>query len=77
MTSTVSVLESAPDRGQGQARDMPVHWALEEVDQLDDVHLSSLLGPGDHDQLAILSKGEQGGDEPTQQRTLASALRQR
>ncbi|MDI1296106.1 MAG: glutathione S-transferase family protein, partial [bacterium] len=29
MTITITVFESAPDRGRGLARDMPVRWALD------------------------------------------------
>jgi glutathione S-transferase len=31
MTITITAFESSPDRGEGQARDMRVRWALEEV----------------------------------------------
>jgi glutathione S-transferase len=31
MTITITAFESSPDEGQGQARDMRVRWALEEV----------------------------------------------
>lgn len=31
MTPILSVFADSPDRGQGQARDMPVRWAFEEV----------------------------------------------
>ena len=33
MTPTITAFERSPDRGQGQARDMRVRWALEEVEQ--------------------------------------------
>jgi len=33
MTPTITAFESSPDEGQGQARDMRVRWALEEVGQ--------------------------------------------
>ncbi len=33
MTPTITVFESSPDEGRGQARDMRVRWALEEVGQ--------------------------------------------
>ena len=39
MTPTITVFERSPDRGQGQARDMRVRWALEEVGQPYDVRL--------------------------------------
>ena len=41
MIPTITVFEQSPDRGQGLARDMPVRWALEEVDQPYDVRLVS------------------------------------
>jgi len=33
MIPTITAFERSPDRGKGQARDMRVRWALEEVDQ--------------------------------------------
>src|SRR5690349_22766122 len=33
MTITITAFETSPDRGEGQARDMRVRWALEEVGQ--------------------------------------------
>jgi glutathione S-transferase len=41
MTPTITVFERSPDRGKGQARDMRVRWALEEVGQPYDVRLVS------------------------------------
>ena len=41
MTPTITAFERSPDRGQGQARDMRVRWALEEVGQPYDVRLVS------------------------------------
>jgi glutathione S-transferase len=41
MTPTITAFESSPDEGQGQARDMRVRWALEEVGQPYDVRLLS------------------------------------
>jgi glutathione S-transferase len=38
---TIRAFESSPDRGRGLARDFPVRWALEEVQQPYDVHLVS------------------------------------
>jgi glutathione S-transferase len=38
---TITAFELSPDRGQGQARDTRVRWALEEVGQPYDVHLMS------------------------------------
>ena len=41
MTPTITAFEQSPDRGKGQARDMRVRWALEEVGQPYDVRLVS------------------------------------
>ena len=41
MTPTITAFERSPDRGAGQARDMRVRWALEEVGQPYDVRLLS------------------------------------
>ena len=41
MTPTITAFESAPDRGRGLARDVPVRWAFEEVGQPYDVRLVS------------------------------------
>ena len=41
MTPTITAFERSPDRGTGQARDMRVRWALEEVGQPYDVRLVS------------------------------------
>ena len=41
MTPTITAFERSPDGGQGQARDMRVRWALEEVGQPYDVRLVS------------------------------------
>ena len=41
MTPTITAFERSPDRGKGQARDMRVRWALEEVDQPYHVRLVS------------------------------------
>ncbi|MFD2053920.1 glutathione S-transferase family protein [Mesorhizobium calcicola] len=41
MIPTITVFERSPDRGMGQARDMRVRWALEEVGQAYDVRLVS------------------------------------
>lgn len=40
-TPTITAFERSPDRGRGQARDMRVRWALEEVGQPYDVRLVS------------------------------------
>lgn len=39
MTATITAFENSPDQGQGQARDMRVRWAFEEVGQPYDVRL--------------------------------------
>ena len=41
MIPTITAFESSPDGGKGQARDMRVRWALEEVGQSYDVRLVS------------------------------------
>ncbi|HLL02501.1 MAG TPA: glutathione S-transferase family protein [Myxococcaceae bacterium] len=41
MTITITAFEESPDEGQGQARDMRVRWALEEVGQPYGVRLVS------------------------------------
>jgi glutathione S-transferase len=41
MTPTITAFARSPDRGKGQARDMRVRWALEEVGQPYDVRLVS------------------------------------
>jgi glutathione S-transferase len=41
LTPTITAFERSPDRGRGQARDMRVRWALEEVGQPYDVRLVS------------------------------------
>ena len=41
MIPTITAFERSPDRGNGQARDMRVRWALEEVGQPYDVRLVS------------------------------------
>lgn len=41
MTPTITAFANSPDRGQGQARDMRVRWALEELGQPYDVRLVS------------------------------------
>lgn len=41
MTPTITAFRDSPDQGQGQARDMRVRWALEEVHQPYDVRLVS------------------------------------
>lgn len=41
MIPTITAFEASPDRGKGQARDMRVRWALEEVGQPYEVRLVS------------------------------------
>ena len=41
MSPTITAFATSPDRGEGQARDMRVRWALEEVGQPYDVRLLS------------------------------------
>ena len=41
MIPTITAFEQSPDKGEGQARDMRVRWALEEVSQPYDVRLVS------------------------------------
>jgi len=41
MTPTITAFATSPDRGKGQARDMRLRWALEEVGQPYDVRLVS------------------------------------
>ena len=41
MTPTITAFDRSPDRGKGQARDMRVRWALEEVGQPYDVRIVS------------------------------------
>jgi len=41
MIPTITAFEASPDQGMGLARDMRVHWALEEVGQPYDVRLVS------------------------------------
>jgi len=41
MIPTITAFEQSPDRGKGQARDMRVRWALEEVGQPYEVRLVS------------------------------------
>jgi glutathione S-transferase len=42
MKPTITAFKGWPDNGEGQARDMRVRWALEEVGQLYDVRLVSM-----------------------------------
>ena len=42
MIPTITAFENSPDKGEGQARDMRVRWALEELGQPYDVRLVSM-----------------------------------
>src|SRR3954464_12257747 len=52
MTITITAFESSPDGGQGQARDMRVRWALEEVGQPYEVRLVSFKAMKEPEHLA-------------------------
>ena len=58
MVPTITAFERSPDRGQGQARDMRVRWALEEVDQPYDVRLLSFAEMKQPAHLAIHPFGQ-------------------
>jgi glutathione S-transferase len=58
MTVTISAFESSPDRGQGQARDMRVRWALEEVGQPYEVRLVSFKEMKQPEYLALQPFGQ-------------------
>ena len=58
MTPTVTAFENSPDHGHGQARDMRVRWALEEVGQPYDVRLVSFERMKEPAHLAIHPFGQ-------------------
>ncbi|RUW84461.1 glutathione S-transferase family protein [Mesorhizobium sp. M1E.F.Ca.ET.063.01.1.1] len=58
MTPTITAFERSPDGGRGQARDMRVRWALEEVGQPYDVRLLSLSAMKQPAHLAINPFGQ-------------------
>lgn len=58
MTITITAFERSPDRGQGQARDMRVRWALEEVGQPYDVRLVSFKAMKEPAHLALQPFGQ-------------------
>ena len=58
MRPTITAFESSPDRGRGQARDMRVRWALEEVGQPYDVRLVSFAAMKQPAHLALLPFGQ-------------------
>nr|QDP21659.1 glutathione S-transferase family protein [Bradyrhizobium cosmicum] len=55
---TITAFESSPDRGRGQARDMRLRWALEEVGQPYDVRLVSFAAMKQPTHLALHPFGQ-------------------
>ena len=58
MKPTITAFENSPDRGEGQARDMRVRWALEEVGQPYDVRLVSFAAMKEPAHLALQPFGQ-------------------
>jgi glutathione S-transferase len=58
MIPTITAFESSPDRGRGQARDMRVRWALEEVGQPYYVRLVSFSAMKEPAHLALHPFGQ-------------------
>ncbi|MFC6445637.1 glutathione S-transferase family protein [Shinella zoogloeoides] len=58
MTITITAFESSPDRGRGQARDMRVRWALEEVGQPYEVRLLSFAAMKEPAHIALQPFGQ-------------------
>ena len=58
MLPTITAFESSPDRGKGQARDMRVRWALEEVGRPYGVRLVSFAAMKDPAHLALHPFGQ-------------------
>ncbi|MDF0492450.1 glutathione S-transferase family protein [Bradyrhizobium yuanmingense] len=58
MMPTITAFENSPDRGKGQARDMRVRWALEEVGQPYDVRLLSFAAMKQPAHLALHPFGQ-------------------
>ncbi|MBR0784269.1 glutathione S-transferase family protein [Bradyrhizobium iriomotense] len=58
MPPTITAFENSPDRGRGQARDMRVRWALEEVGQPYDVRLVSFAAMKQPAHLALHPFGQ-------------------
>jgi glutathione S-transferase len=58
MRPTITAFESSPDRGRGQARDMRVRWALEEVGHPYDVRLVSFAAMKQPAHLALHPFGQ-------------------
>ncbi|WP_192254607.1 glutathione S-transferase family protein [Mesorhizobium silamurunense] len=58
MTPTITAFQRSPDGGRGQARDMRVRWALEEVGQPYDVRLVSFSAMKQPAHLAVNPFGQ-------------------
>src|SRR5438045_7889676 len=58
MAPTITAFERSPDRGKGQARDMRVRWALEEVGQPYNVRLVSFRAMKEPAHLALHPFGQ-------------------
>lgn len=58
MPPTITAFEKSPDRGRGQARDMRIRWALEEVGQPYDVRLVSFAAMKQPAHLALHPFGQ-------------------
>jgi glutathione S-transferase len=58
MRPVITAFEQSPDGGQGQARDMRVRWALEEVGQTYDVRLVSFAQMKEAAHLALQPFGQ-------------------
>ncbi|WP_194403989.1 glutathione S-transferase family protein [Bradyrhizobium sp. CCBAU 53351] len=58
MPPTITAFENSPDRGKGQARDMRVRWAFEEVGQPYDVRLVSFKAMKEPAHLALHPFGQ-------------------
>src|SRR5947209_12561635 len=58
MPPTITAFQSSPDGGRGQARDMRVRWALEEVGQPYDVRLVSFSAMKEPAHLALHPFGQ-------------------
>ncbi len=58
MSPTITAFKQSPDGGQGQARDMRVRWALEEVGQAYDVRLVTFAQMKEPAHLAVQPFGQ-------------------
>jgi glutathione S-transferase len=58
ITPLITAVAASPDRGQGMARDMPVRWAFEEVDQPYEVRLVSFAEMKEPAYLALQPFGQ-------------------